>query len=406
MWRRLKRVAVPVLVVGGGAGLLAFSAMQIDLAKYRRAANQEWAAMIGTAVDDVPEAEIARLMRGLQDGVEDEQRAKGEEILRKYGYTDSDFATKSSANLAGDFAKTFALTLGMVLLALGGYFGWQDWRRARKVRDLVQYLQDLSHKIYDLKLEENTEGELSILANELYKITVLLKEAAENNRKLAENLEAALADISHQLRTPLTSLQIMVDSIYDDPEMPAEVRQDFLRSISQQIETMSGLVSTLLHLARLDNGSLKMQREEVVIVELLERVRQNLAALADLENVAIELSGDLEARVELDARWQGEALTNIVKNALEHSQSGTKVEVKVSDCPLFLRVDIIDTGEGMSLHDQKRIFERFYRAPGSQKNSIGIGLAFAKAVIMADDGQVTVDSKLGEGTKFTVRYFK
>lgn len=406
MWRRLKRVALPILMVGAGAGLLAFSAMQIDLAKYRQAANQEWAAMIGAAADDVPEAEIARLMRGLQDGVEDEQREKGEEILRKYGYTDSDFATKSTANLEGDFAKTFALTLGMVLLALGGYFGWQDWRRARKVRDLVQYLQDLSHKIYDLKLEENTEGELSILANELYKITVLLKEAAENNRKLAENLETALADISHQLRTPLTSLQIMVDSIYDDPEMPAEVRQDFLRSISQQIETMSGLVSTLLHLARLDNGSLKMQREEVIVGELLERVRQNLAALADLENVAIELSGDLKARVELDARWQSEALTNIVKNALEHSQSGAKVEVRVSDCPLFLRIDIIDTGEGMSLHDQKRIFERFYRAPGSQKNSIGIGLAFAKAVIMADDGQVTVDSKLGEGTKFTVRYFK
>lgn len=382
--------------------------VQVCFILYQQTSNAELASLAGLIAEKYPEIDDAEIAQAIQNRQTTDYAERGTEILRKYGFFKDETASESGAALTKNLTLVLVIAVTELMAALMLYFGWLDWRRNRQIKNLVKYLQDLSNKIYDLKLEENTEDEMSILTNELYKITVLLKEAAENNHKLAKNLETALADISHQLKTPLTSLQIMVDSIYDDAEMPTEVRQDFLRSISQQIETMSGLVSTLLHLARIDNGSLKMDDQEIVIGEVLEKAQQNLAVLADLQGIAVELEGDLAAKIRLDPRWQTEALTNIMKNAIEHSKAndGQKVLVKVADCALFLRIDVIDTGEGMSLHDQKHVFERFYRAAGSTKNSVGIGLAFAKAVIKADNGQIMVDSKLGEGTRFTVRYFR
>ena len=296
------------------------------------------------------------------------------------------------------------LALLAILLALA--FGWREWYRHRQIQSLITYIQDLGDHVYDLRLDQNREGDLSILSNELYKIVVCLHEAADHNRKSRQQLEAALADISHQLRTPLTSLQIMIDNIYDDPDMPAGVRQDFLRSISCQVESMSSLVTTLLNLAKFDNGSIKMQKRTVIAEELLLQVQQNLEVLADLKNVAIKFSGNLQAQVRLDPRWQVEALTNIVKNCLEHSPADSQVEIKVISSPLFLRFKICDHGEGIAAHDLHHIFERFYKAQNSAPESIGIGLAFAQAIIKADNGQISVKSKVGEGTEFTVTYIK
>lgn len=235
---------------------------------------------------------------------------------------------------------------------------------------------------------------------------VLLREAADNNQKARQQLETALADISHQLRTPLTSMQVMVDNIYDDPEMPSAVRQDFLRSISRQVEAMSNLVMTLLNLAKFDNGSIVLQRLPVEAGELLREVRQKLEIMADLRGVEIVLKGDLSAKARLDRRWQVEALTNIVKNCLEHSPAGSKVTATVQNSPLFLRLQIHDTGEGIAAKDLRHIFERFYKAKNSAADSVGIGLAFAKTAIEADNGQISVKSQEGKGTEFTVTYFK
>lgn len=411
-WRRMRRIVLPIL----GAWALVMFGLALSLATsqkiYQARSHRELSELVGLIAETYPELETAEIIQILQ-GRETENSATtaelGAEILEKYGLTEEYFATQSAAKLATQTAFSEAGALAILVLVVGGYFWWRDRRLMSQVADLVGYTRDLSDRIYDLRLEDNSEDELSVLANELYKITVLLRESAENHQKLAENLETALADISHQLKTPLTSLQIMIDEIYEDPKMPEKVRQDFLRLMSQQVQSMSTLATTLLNLARLDNGTFKMHDKTFLVQELFDQVRQKLEILADLNDVELEFLGDQQAEIKLDLRWQTEALANIVKNAIEHSRSGQKVEIRAEDCPLFLKITVEDNGSGMSAHDMRHAFERFYRVPNpqnSEQTSVGIGLAFAKAIIEADHGQVTVDSELGKGAKFTVRYFR
>lgn len=402
MWHRWAKIILPVgaimLIIGAISGLTFLEIMQ----RYRQASNQELSAIVGAAITGGDDAEIITNLR--QPNLE--QISAGAEVLRQYGYFASDFASPSANWL---FMRAFILILITLLVfatSAIAYFGWRDWRRNQQITRLIDYMQHLSERIYDLHLEENSEDELSILSNELYKIMVLLREAADNNQKAKQQLETALADISHQLRTPLTSMQVMVDNIYDDPKMPLAVRQDFLRSISRQVESMSNLVMTLLNLAKFDNGSIRLQQLPVEAGELLREVRQKLEVLADLRGVTIALVGDLRAKARLDRRWQAEALANIVKNCLEHSPADSEVTITVTNSPLFLRFKIKDVGEGIAAKDLRHIFERFYKAKNSAVDSVGIGLAFAKTVIEADNGQISVKSQEGQGTEFTVTYYK
>ena len=402
MWRRWAKIILPVgaimLIIGAISGLTFLEIMQ----RYRQASNQEISAIVGVAITGGNDVEIIANLR--QPNLE--QISAGAEVLRQYGYFASDFASPSASWL---FMRAFILILITLLVFAASaiaYFGWRDWRRNKQITRLIDYMQHLSERIYDLHLEENSEDELSILSNELYKIMVLLREAAGNNQKAKQQLETALADISHQLRTPLTSMQVMVDNIYDDPRMPLAVRQDFLRSISRQVESMSNLVMTLLNLAKFDNGSIRLQQLPVEAGELLREVRQKLEVLADLHGVTIVLVGDLRAKARLDRCWQAEALANIVKNCLEHSPADSEVTIIVTNSPLFLRFKIKDVGEGIAAKDLHHIFERFYKAKNSAVDSVGIGLAFAKTVIEADNGQISVKSQEGQGTEFTVTYYK
>lgn len=271
---------------------------------------------------------------------------------------------------------------------------------------MVDYVHKINQRGYDLKLDENSEEELSLLTNELYKTTVLLQEAAEAERKRTKNLETALADISHQLRTPLTSLHITLDNLSDHPELGPETRQDFLRLAGRQVEQMSGLVVTLLNLAKLDNGTLKMNPKIVTVSDVMDKVTENLSVLAEINNVEIKVSGDLSAKLKIDPKWQVEALANIVKNCIEHSGEGQTVEIAVERTAIFTRIIVSDSGEGISPEDLRHVFERFYQTKNAREGSFGIGLSLSKKLIESDGGQVKVKSRNKVGTKYIVTYFK
>lgn len=403
--RRYKAVLLPVIII-----TLVVTCIVTGIAfslenTYRNNANRETAQILGAVLIESPDVDTSVLIQALK--VPDaEAESRGKELLREYGYLSADTAAPSAKQFSAKMLVLFVCgVIGLALLVLG-YFWYRDWSEERKIKRLVSYLQNLKERTYDLKLDENSEDELSFLSNEIYKITVLLKEAAENNRLHSQNLETALADISHQLRTPLTSLQVTLDNLYDDPSMPLPVRQDFLRSASRQVESMSSLVMILLNLAKFDNGSIKLHSQPVQAGELLEEVRQSLEVLSELQGVSVDLVGNLDAAVNFDRRWQREALTNIVKNCIEHSHNGDKVIITVEDCPLYSKFTIQDTGEGIASEDLHHIFERFYKAKNASSDSVGIGLAFAKTVIEADNGQISVKSRPGAGTTFDIKYFK
>ena len=276
----------------------------------------------------------------------------------------------------------------------------------KKIKEINDYINGINNKNYTLKIEENNNSELSRLRNELYKTTVLLKETAELSVKEKENLSTAIADISHQLKTPLTSIRIMIDNIQDDPDMEKEVREDFLMEISKQIDWISSLVISLLKIAKFDAGTIKMENEEIHVQKLIDSVIGNLAILIELKEIEIITKIDEKAMFVADYKWQQEALTNILKNAIEHSNQKSKIYIETENTSVFLKIIIRDEGQGISKIDQKHIFERFYKAKNSSENSIGIGLALAKTIIEKNNGYVKVDSEVGKGTTFEIKYLK
>lgn len=404
MWRRLWRTALPVLTIVLIAGGI-FVGVSLGVWRhYRTESNDKTAELVGLVAEYYPDIDSADLVRALAQENSD-TRATGEDILRTYGYTENDFVNASAMDYGKALLVIGLLAIVCVGCALAFYLYYHDWRERRQIRNLVTYVQKLNDHVYDLRIESNRENELSLLANELYKITVTLKEASEYDRKIRRQLETALADISHQLKTPLTSLQIVLDNLESDPEMLPAVRQDFLRSSSRQVAAMSSLVTTLLNLAKFDNGTIRMQRRVMPVSDLMTLVREKVEILADLQNIQLIVAGDLSAQIKVDPRWQSEALSNIVKNCIEHSPAGSVVEISVEDRVPYTRIAIRDHGAGIAPEDLHHIFERFYKAEGSSAASVGIGLSFARSVIKADQGQVSAKSTLGQGSEFIVTYF-
>ena len=369
--------------------------------KYLKTVNSKVDIIINEVIEKYPEVTEDDIMEILRS-----EETPQNNLLEKYGY-DSDIAyIKQFDKLIETNKKQNIIYIVVVeLIALGIYIVYVI-SQEKKIKEINDYINGIKNKNYTLKIEENNNSELSRLRNELYKTTVLLKETAELNVKEKENLSTAIADISHQLKTPLTSIRIMLDNIQDDPDMEKEVREDFLMEISKQIDWISSLVISLLKIAKFDAGTIKMENEEIHVQKLIDAVIGNLAILIELKEIEIITKIDEKAVFLADYKWQQEALTNILKNAIEHSNQKSKIYIEVENTSVFLKIKIRDEGQGISKVDQKHIFERFYKAKNSSENSIGIGLALAKTIIEKNNGYVKVDSEVGKGTTFEIKYLK
>lgn len=195
-------------------------------------------------------------------------------------------------------------------------------QKDKRIKNITKYLKDINCKRYHLKIEENEEDELSELQNELYKITVMLKEQAEISQKDKKELANFLSDISHQIKTPLTSIMIMVDILKENRNLTKEKSEDFILEISRQLDWMNWLIITLLKMSKLEAGTIKLKKEKIKVIELIEQVEQNLSISLELKEQKLEVRGQKEVTYLGDYNWSVEAITNIVKNCIEHSPNG------------------------------------------------------------------------------------
>lgn len=198
----------------------------------------------------------------------------------------------------------------------------------------------------------------------------------------------------------------MLDNIEENPDMDSKTREEFIEDISKQIEWISSLVISLLKLAKFDAGAIKMNDQEVNVKKLINHVLSNLAILLDIKNIKIEQKIDDDTIIKADYNWQLEALTNIIKNAIEHSNENGTIHIDVENNSVFVKIKIRDEGEGINKKDIKHIFDRFYKAKKSSENSIGIGLSLAKTIIEQENGYIKVDSEVDRGTTFEIKYLK
>lgn len=292
------------------------------------------------------------------------------------------------------------LVLGIILIII---FTVVTKRRYKNLNDLNDYLSLVCKGIYDMNIDDNTEGELSILKNNLYKVITLLQSQNEYLKNDKLYLADSIADISHQLKTPLTSMMVMCE-LLENEENP-EKRQEFVAVINNQLSKMKWLITNILKISKLDADATEFKRDEVSISKVLDDSLKPFALTAELKNIVIQ-NGANDFVFNGDESWTVEAISNIVKNCLEHTNDGGKITIASESTNLYNKLTISDNGCGIAEEDLPHIFERFYHGKNSSKDSVGIGLALAKTVFEKENASVTVESKQGRGSVFEIRFYK
>ena len=205
----------------------------------------------------------------------------------------------------------------------------------KEIKKIARCIEEINKKNYSINIDENSEDELSILKNELYKITIMLKEDAENSKKDKLKLKDSLSDISHQLKTPLTSINIMLDNILDNPEMDNNTKEKFIQNIKREITNISSLVGEILKLSKFDASVIKFEEQQVFINDLVKSAISNVEMMAELKNINIEVNNQDNIKLVCDAKWQIEAITNILKNCIEHSKDDSTITIDIDSNKIY-----------------------------------------------------------------------
>lgn len=364
--------------------------------------NQKIAGIIDNVLEKYPDIEKREIVEILNSSDK-----TNNEILREYGIE----LDKDSVILENntDFQKFIIIdisTLILFILILSIIFFKYNHSESKKINEITKYIEEINRGNYKLNIEENTEDELSILKNELYKITIMLKEVAENSQKDKTTLKDSLSDISHQIKTPITSILIMLDNILSDENMPEDIKKDFIKDIKREIINIKFLVESILKLSKIDSNSIKFIKKEVFIKDIINEAVKNVSMLSELKNIEIIVLGDDSIKTICDLKWQVEAITNILKNCIEHSYENRKIYINYNQNNMYTELKIEDNGTGIDAKDLPHIFERFYKGKNSSSDSVGIGLALSKSIIESNNGYIQVDSKLNKGTTFIIKYLK
>lgn len=360
--------------------------------------NNKINSLINEVINKYPEVNESDLVGILNSDSEDD-------LLNKYGIND-----KSSSVIENDklFKKYLFIDLSIlfiIIITLYVYFVINKSKRTKKINKIIELISKINKRNFDIDIEDYTEDELSILKQEVYKTSLMLRSEADNSLKDKLNLKDSLSDISHQLKTPLTSITIMIDNILDNEEMDSKTRRKFLINIKREIININFLVQNLLKLSKFDANVIKFNKEEVLIKDIVDEAIKKVSALSELKGVSIKVSGDKGSTIKCDFMWEVEALSNIIKNSIEHIEKDGFVEVNYTKNKVYSRILIRDNGVGINSEDLPYIFDRFYKGKNTSKDSVGIGLALSKSIIEKDNGSISVKSTPKIGTVFTIKYF-
>ena len=375
--------------------------------KITTAANQKIAEIIGVIKKEDPEIDTRTIIKTLNSKQDTEEYQIGQEELKKYGIN----INKANSIIAVQNQMKQNLVLNIILIIVFSIL-WMAIifvylrKRDRKINQITQYINQIKNRKYDLDINENSEDELSNLKNELYKITVMLKEESEISKKDKDNLKMSVEDISHQLKTPLTSITIMLDNLKDNLNMNENTKQKFIFEISKQIDWINWLVISMLKLSKLDANVVQFYEEKINLKKFIDEIIKNLEIPIEIKNQQIDIEENESASFVGDYKWQQEAITNIIKNCIEHNKENGKIYIKYEENTLLTKITIRDEGEGMTKEDLKHIFERFYKGKNSSENSVGIGLALAKNIIEKNNGMISCKSELDKGTEFVIKSMK
>lgn len=328
------------------------------------------------------------------------------DMLSKYGINDKNSSIIENDKLFKKYIIIDLLVLMVIILVIYLFFIINKSKRTKKINKIIELISKINRRNFDIDIEDYTEDELSALKQEIYKTSLMLRSEADNSLKDKLNLKDSLSDISHQLKTPLTSITIMIDNILDNEEMDSKTRRKFLINIKREIININFLVQNLLKLSKFDANVIKFNKEEVFIKDIVNEAIKKVSALSELKGISIKVSGDKNATINCDFMWEVEAISNIIKNSIEHISSDGFVEINYTKNKVYSRILIRDNGVGIDSNDLPYIFDRFYKGKNTSRDSVGIGLALSKSIIEKDNGNISVKSTPNIGTIFTIKFFE
>ena len=310
------------------------------------------------------------------------------------------------ASIAASFISIWAVVLVAAFsIASIGLFILFTKKRYQAISDLSSQLDHILHGEYNVNLIPDEEGELAVLGSELSKMTLRLRDQAERLERDKCYLSDSLADISHQLRTPLTSIRMILSRLASENQS-VEQRQDNIRKANALFDRTEWLISTLLKIARLESGTVQFAKEPIIVENLVKDVFEPLEILMDVKNIQLSSRIERNAVFPGDRLWTMEALGNIIKNCMEHCLDGGRLEIISSENPIYTEVIISDNGVGFEEKDIPHLFERFYRGSNAVKESAGIGLNLSRMIISKQNGVIMAANKAGGGAQFTIRFYK
>ena len=326
------------------------------------------------------------------------------DLLKKYGFTENDINYLQDGKIV--YYKSLIISLsvfGIFSLLLVFILLKKKKNYDKNIENITNYLKKINSGIYDLNLLDNVEGNSSILKNEIYTTTVCLKESYDREYKERKAIKDNLANISHQLKTPLTAIILMIDTLLEEDVDPLR-QKEFLSDIRLQVENINFLIIAMLKLSKFDANVITLSKDEIIIKDLVFDVLKNVDILREIKNVNIHVKGSSLVKVIGDYKWECEAVTNVLKNAIEYSNDGGDIYINFENNGMYVKLEIMNEGKEIEKTELKNIFKRFYKG-NNNSNNIGIGLSLAKEIIEKDNGSISAYSQDGK-TKFVLKYYK
>lgn len=302
--KNIKYLIIPMIILTIATSIVITIQTYNQYKKVTVTANQKIAEIIGIIINQAPEIDTGTIIKTLNSKQDTEEYQKGQEELKKYGIN----INEANSIIAVQNQMKQNLVLNIILIIVFSIL-WMAIifvylrKRDRKINQITQYINQIKNRKYDLDINENSEDELSNLKNELYKITVMLKEESEISKKDKDNLKMSVEDISHQLKTPLTSITIMLDNLKDNLNMNENTKQKFIFEISKQIDWINWLVISMLKLSKLDANVVQFYEEKINLKKFIDEIIKNLEIPIEIKNQQIDIEGNESASFVGDYKW-------------------------------------------------------------------------------------------------------
>ncbi len=297
-------------------------------------------------------------------------------------------------------AGVLAVLLSLVFIIV---YYITTYNRYKQIASLSEDINKLLHGDNTISFDDYTEGELSILHSEIQKMTIRLREQQQRLIDDKVYLADSIADISHQIRTPLTSINLLVQ-LLSEPDLSEDKKRQHIFELKRMLSRIDSLITVLLKISKLDANTVQFKPQNVSLEMLINKSCEPLLVPIELRGQELRISA--EGGFYGDLSWTCEAVGNIVKNCMEHTPEGGKVEITAVENPIYSEIVIKDNGTGINKDDLPHIFERFYKGKDSGDNSFGVGLALARMIIKGQGGTVKAENRKDKGAKFTIRFYK